>query len=46
MSGEFKAKGVNVMLGPVISPMGRMLLDGRTWEGEAYQARMSVSPAC
>lgn len=34
MGGEFKAKGVNVLLGPVVGPLGRVVLDGRMWEGK------------
>ncbi|KAE8331461.1 beta-glucosidase G [Aspergillus sergii] len=30
---EFKAKGANVMLGPVVGPLGRNPLGGRNWEG-------------
>lgn len=30
---EFKGKGVNVALGPVAGPLGRIALDGRGWEG-------------
>ncbi|RAH41830.1 beta-glucosidase [Aspergillus brunneoviolaceus CBS 621.78] len=30
---EFKAKGANVMLGPVVGPLGRDPLGGRNWEG-------------
>lgn len=33
MGGEFKTKGVNVLLGPVIGPSGRVPLSGRNWEG-------------
>lgn len=33
MGGEFKAKGVNVALGPVIGPLGRLAKGGRNWEG-------------
>jgi beta-glucosidase len=33
MGGEFKAKGVNVALGPVVGPLGRVSLGGRNWEG-------------
>ena len=34
MGHEFRAKGINVMLGPVVGPMGRVLTNGRNWEGE------------
>ena len=30
---EFKAKGVNTILGPVVGPLGRMPKGGRNWEG-------------
>ncbi|KAG5773359.1 hypothetical protein H9Q73_012140 [Fusarium xylarioides] len=35
MAGEFKAKGVNVLLGPVASPLGRVVREGGNWEGFA-----------
>ncbi|GFF81658.1 probable beta-glucosidase M [Aspergillus lentulus] len=33
MGEEFKAKGVNVINGPVIGPLGRTARGGRNWEG-------------
>ncbi|KAK0720828.1 glycoside hydrolase superfamily [Lasiosphaeris hirsuta] len=33
MGGEFKTKGVNVLLGPVVGPVGRLVVGGRNWEG-------------
>lgn len=33
MAGEFKKKGVNVILGPVVGPVGRTVRSGRYWEG-------------
>ncbi|KAK9797888.1 putative Beta-glucosidase [Seiridium cardinale] len=33
MAGEFKAKGVQVALGPVVGPLGRIASGGRNWEG-------------
>lgn len=33
MAAEFKKKGVNVLLGPVVGPLGRIALGGRNWEG-------------
>ena len=33
MGAEFKKKGVNVALGPVVGPIGRIALGGRNWEG-------------
>ena len=33
MGREFKGKGVNMILGPVIGPLGRIAEGGRNWEG-------------
>lgn len=33
MAAEFKRKGVHVLLGPVVGPLGRVALGGRNWEG-------------
>lgn len=33
MGAEAKGKGVNVLLGPVAGPLGRMPAAGRNWEG-------------
>ncbi|KAH8202780.1 hypothetical protein TruAng_003051 [Truncatella angustata] len=33
MAKEFKAKGVQVALGPVVGPLGRIASGGRNWEG-------------
>jgi beta-glucosidase len=33
MGAEFKAKGANVVLGPVAGPLGRVARGGRNWEG-------------
>ncbi|KAK3995018.1 hypothetical protein QBC44DRAFT_366896 [Cladorrhinum sp. PSN332] len=33
MGREFRTKGVNVLLGPVVGPAGRVVLGGRNWEG-------------
>ncbi|KAK0117569.1 hypothetical protein ONS95_011905 [Cadophora gregata] len=33
MGAEFKAKGVNIALGPVVGPIGRIAEGGRNWEG-------------
>ncbi|KAK7994089.1 GTP binding protein [Apiospora arundinis] len=35
MAFEFKRKGVNVPLGPVVGPLGRIATGGRNWEGFA-----------
>lgn len=34
MANEFKKKGVHVLLGPVVGPMGRVVSGGRNWECE------------
>lgn len=39
LGGEFKAKGVNIALGPVIGPLGRIAEGGRNWEGKQPQPR-------
>ena len=44
---EFRAKGVNVALGPVIGPLGRVAKGGRNWEGftnDPYLAGELVYP--
>ena len=33
MGQEFRVKGVNVLLGPVVGPIGRVVRGGRNWEG-------------
>ncbi|KAF4122663.1 beta-glucosidase [Geosmithia morbida] len=33
MGAEFRKKGVNIHLGPVAGPLGRIALGGRNWEG-------------
>jgi beta-glucosidase len=33
MGLEFKNKGVNIALGPVVGPIGRIAEGGRNWEG-------------
>ncbi|RSM10911.1 hypothetical protein CDV31_007039 [Fusarium ambrosium] len=33
MGSEAKVKGVNLLLGPVIGPLGRVVQGGRNWEG-------------
>ncbi|CAK7238293.1 hypothetical protein SEUCBS140593_010519 [Sporothrix eucalyptigena] len=35
MGREFKTKGVNIALGPVVGPLGRVAEGGRNWEGFA-----------
>ena len=34
MGGEFRKKGVQVALGPVVGPLGRIVTGGRNWEGQ------------
>jgi len=33
MGSEFKKKGANIALGPVVGPLGRIATGGRNWEG-------------
>ncbi|CEJ80376.1 Putative Glycoside hydrolase family 3 [[Torrubiella] hemipterigena] len=41
MGKEFKAKGINVMLGPNAGPLGRSPLAGRNWEGFSVDPYLS-----
>ena len=41
MGAEFKRKGVNVALGPVVGPIGRIAAGGRNWEGFASDPYLS-----
>ncbi|KAF6798172.1 cel3e secreted beta-glucosidase [Colletotrichum sojae] len=41
MGLEFKAKGVNVLLGPNAGPLGRTPLGGRNWEGFSVDPYLS-----
>jgi beta-glucosidase len=44
---EFKAKGINMALGPVVGPLGRIAKGGRNWEGfsnDPYLAGSLVYP--
>ncbi|TKX19999.1 putative beta-glucosidase M-3 [Elsinoe australis] len=44
---EFKKKGINVLLGPVVGPLGRVAKGGRNWEGftnDPYLAGSLVEP--
>ncbi|KAJ4155552.1 hypothetical protein LMH87_000791 [Akanthomyces muscarius] len=45
MADEFKKKGVNVLLGPVVGPAWRVMLSGRNWEGFAADPYLSGSLA-
>lgn len=33
MGWEYRRKGVNMLLGPVVGPIGRIAEGGRNWEG-------------
>ncbi|KAJ5727691.1 beta-glucosidase M [Penicillium malachiteum] len=41
MGKEFRTKGVNMILGPVVGPLGRLALGGRNWEGFAADPYLS-----
>ncbi|KAH8888446.1 putative beta-glucosidase [Thozetella sp. PMI_491] len=43
MGGEFKRKGVNILLGPVVGPLGRVVEGGRNWEGFSIDPYLSGS---
>lgn len=46
MGLEFRVKGVNIHLGPVVGPLGRVVKGGRNWEGfspDPYLTGMLVS---
>ncbi|PYH72799.1 beta-glucosidase [Aspergillus vadensis CBS 113365] len=43
MGAEFKRKGANVALGPVVGPLGRMARGGRNWEGYSNDPYLSGS---
>lgn len=48
MGAEFKAKGINVALGPVVGPLGRMAMGGRNWEAfgnDPYLSGALVEPS-
>lgn len=42
MGGEFRTKGANVFLGPVVSPLGRTITSGRNWEGKHQRHSKAV----
>lgn len=41
MGQEYRKKGVNMILGPVVGPLGRVALGGRNWEGFAADPYLS-----
>lgn len=46
MGSEYHKKGVNVLLGPVVGPIGRVAEGGRNWEGfstDPYHSGLLVS---
>ncbi|POR32601.1 Beta-glucosidase [Tolypocladium paradoxum] len=43
MGGEFRRKGVNVLLGPVVGPAWRVVRGGRNWEGFSVDPYLSGS---
>ncbi|EPE30335.1 (Trans)glycosidase [Glarea lozoyensis ATCC 20868] len=45
MSAEFRRKGVNVMLGPVVGALGRVAQGGRNWEGFSNDPDLASSLA-
>ncbi|OAA45700.1 Glycoside hydrolase, family 3 [Metarhizium rileyi] len=45
MGGEFRRKGVNVLLGPVVGPAWRVVRGGRNWEGFSVDPYLSGSLA-
>ncbi|KAJ5761338.1 hypothetical protein N7533_003377, partial [Penicillium manginii] len=43
MGAEFRRKGVNLLLGPVVGPLGRVAEGGRNWEGFSDDPYLSGS---
>ncbi|KAH8774203.1 beta-glucosidase-related glycosidase [Hyaloscypha finlandica] len=43
MGGEFRSKGINIVLGPVVGPLGRVSQGGRNWEGFSNDPYLSGS---
>lgn len=41
MGGEFRRKGVNVLLGPVCGPAWTIVKGGRNWESTSADAYLS-----
>lgn len=41
MGREFKKKGVNVLLGPVVGPAWSVVRGGRNWEGSSADPYLS-----
>lgn len=41
MAGEFRRKGVNILLGPMVGPLGRVVEGGRNFEGFSVDPYLS-----
>lgn len=41
MGSEFHRKGVHLLLGPVVGPIGRVVEGGRNWEGYSTDPYLS-----
>lgn len=41
MGNEFRKKGVHLLLGPVVGPIGRIVEGGRNWEGYSTDPYLS-----
>lgn len=48
MGGEARTKGVNILLGPVVGPVGRVVEGGRNWEGKlpSFYVLIIIVTAC
>jgi hypothetical protein len=44
MGNEFRIKGVNIALGPVVGPLGRIASSGRNWEGTKASSIQEIYP--
>lgn len=42
IGGEARIKGVNILLGPVVGPAGRVVQGGRNWEGKSIKNAVHV----
>lgn len=42
IGGEARIKGVNILLGPVVGPAGRVVQGGRNWEGKSLNPAEAV----
>jgi beta-glucosidase len=46
MGKEYKAKGIDVALAPVIGPLGRVVTGGRVWVGDTPSRKQSKVLTC